>query len=96
MALGLFLSIKFYWHTATPTHFYITYSAFTTRAELSCPHKDRPAQKAELIYSLALCSLVQRSESRGGGPGGVEAMGRLQRQPLPGRLRTQDGDCWKD
>lgn len=45
------VSIKFCWQTAMPTHFYITYGAFTTRVQLSCPDRDRLTQKAELLYS---------------------------------------------
>ena len=32
------------------THFYITYGAFTTRVQLSCPDRDQLTQKAELSY----------------------------------------------
>lgn len=43
------VSIKFCWHTAMSTHFYITYGAFITRVQLSCPDRDWLTRKLNLF-----------------------------------------------
>lgn len=77
-----------------PTHFYITYGAFTTRVQLSCPDRDRLTQKAELIYPWPFAAWC-RGVSKLRGPGRGEAVGKLKRGPLPREIRRQDGGCGK-